>query len=293
MYTSKLLLLSVFYGLPLLSFHGIRRHENSYAQDPVAYYKTNDMAIVKIPKMGAKIKVRYFAGMDENSHGAPQRYKTWAPEKNIVAYLSGAYMDRCTGNAIPLGLCIESGRVINRAIRTDLQGLVIISRDGLINVCDLRQGSVSASTGGTSRSFDIMHSSIQLNQFIQWCEVEKITLYQTHLLIQNDELMLSRSNSSSTLAHRRLVAVCRDYNGGVTHYLFNIGSNKTLYDAADAAYAFLHNRVASIQYLFNSDTGCQNVFCVYTAGGEKISDSQFEGDINLNQASNLLVYYSD
>ena len=141
--------------------------------------------IVKISKKGNRIKADYMssAGSDGNIESRFEKFKATHP--NIVAYSSGAYMDeQGSGNFIPVGLNIDHGVVVNMNLKTQgYDALVMVQPNGGIAVNNLVNNSVLTNEG----VFKIRNSDPKDKQaFINWAKKNRVTVFQTHLLVEND-----------------------------------------------------------------------------------------------------------
>jgi hypothetical protein len=122
--------------------------------------------------------------------------------------------------------------------------------------------------------------------------VEAATVFQTHLLYYKDQLGVG-SNGSSQTRERRFLAVCKDEDDNIVHFLINLAGNNTLYEGTTKVADYLKRTedVNSIIFMINLDTGCQNVFQAYDPAGNPVPGDGFNGKTPITNASNLVVYY--
>jgi len=248
--------------------------------------------LIKINRKGNRIKAEYMssAGSAGTIKNRYERFKGSHP--NIVAYSSGAYMDEVGyGNYTPAGLNIDHGNVVNRDLKLKgFDALVIVYSNGGIAVNNLTNNSVTTDEG----VFKIRSTDGRDKQsFITWAQKNKATVFQTHLLAENDVLKIQQNGCvNCQSAARRFLVASKDKNSGdVFHYIVqrDINSAAPLYDAAADALSYFQKRSIPVIWMINLDTGMQNTFGFLTSDGKL--HPNIAGDTDMNDARNLLVYY--
>jgi hypothetical protein len=118
------------------------------------------------------------------------------------------------------------------------------------------------------------------------------TVFQTHLFVYENQIKIA-TNSSGKIQERRFLAVCKDDNGNVTHYIINIPKPSTLYIGVNKAYRILKEleEVNQIVFMINLDRGCQDVFSVFDATGTPYAHPLLSGLTDIENSVNLLAYY--
>lgn len=248
--------------------------------------------LIKINRKGNRIKADYMssAGSSGSITNRYDRFKT--SHQNIVAYSSGAYMDDIgNGNYAPVGLNIDHGNVVNRDLKIKgFDALVIVYSNGGIAVNNLANNSVNTDEG----VYKIRNSDGRDKQsFISWAQKNRATVFQTHLLAENNVLKLQKDGCvyCDPRERRFLVASKDQTTGDVYHYILqrDINSKATLYDAAADAMSFFQKRGISVLWMINLDTGMQDTFAFFTSDGK--FHPSIAGKTNMNDARNLLIYY--
>lgn len=267
------------------------QYDARYAESKVVNIKNETYAIQKMLRRDNHVKVKYFAEKDGNLT-VNSRYENWAAGKKVIAISSGTYMTTCDVNtAKPVGLCIDNGRVVNRVLG-DMDGLMIVYATGGLAASNLKNGNLTITDAkGGKKVLDIRNNGYHLAEFIAWAEEMEATVFQTHLFVYDNKMSIG-GNSSSTTAPRRFLAVCKNDNNEIIHYIVNLPSASTLLDGTKKAYDYLNNyEDVSVVFMINLDTGCQNVFRVNDKDGNTSTSKNFRGDVDPSSAANLLVYY--
>lgn len=241
---------------------------------------------VFMKRKGDHIKAKYFAA-SLNGRSIQERYQEWARGRNIVMYSSGTYMNSWKQ---PVGLTIDNGIRVNDRME-NFDGLVIVYATGGVVATNLKMGNLKIKCDGTDRQFDLINGGSMLKQqFLDCAAKVEATVFQTHLLVYNNEILLA-PNSSVTKRERRFLAVCQDPESKeVTHVVVNtpVSAAASLADATKEVVKMIKAYGAgNIVFMVNLDTGDGDVFNLFEADGS----SKIQGTRNLDQASNLLVYY--
>jgi hypothetical protein len=195
--------------------------------------------------------------------------------------------------AKPVGLCIDNGITVNRAIDlTRLDGLTVVypsGGGGGVAVTNLKDANLTVQ--GISTPLNL-RNAFDLQRFINWAETNKATVFQSHLFVFKNQIILKPNLANTKQSERRFLAVGTNSDGQILHYIVNLSGSNSIYGATEKVFTFLtKNEELTLTFLINLDTGGQNAFQVYTSGGKVDTRKDFIGPTPLNQAANLLVYY--
>jgi hypothetical protein len=267
------------------------------AQDFSGYVETKSTTIdgtsYIIEKMSRKeghVKAKYFACKEGNTLVA-NRYDKWATNKKVIAISSGTYMNSYDLSvATPVGLCIDNGEIINRELKQNMDGLVIVYATGGIVASNLKEGNLKIRVNGKDTVLDILRNSMQLTFFMDWAEEQEATVFQAHLFVYKNQQTITEK-SKKDVAPRRFLAVCQT-GTDVFHYIINLPTSLTLYDGSTKAFNYLQNyEHMNVVFMINLDTGKQDVLKIFDPAGMPYSGSGFSGALSMTDAANLLVYY--
>ncbi|MHA8085391.1 hypothetical protein U8695_07415 [Aquirufa antheringensis] len=274
-------------------------YQTSYAQYDANSVSTSSVSLqnelystIKMSRKGDHVKVKYFAAKEYNGTSVYERLNSWKRGKKIIAISSGTYMTECDPDiAIPVGICIDNGKVVNNNLDEKLDGLAIVYATGGMVASNLKNGDLTVSSGNGKRTLDV-RNSFQRQEFIKWAQENSATVFQTHLFYYGNKLTIG-SNSSPNKRERRFLAVGKDDSGDVKHYLVNLSGANTLYNATLKVSKYLqeYEDVENLIFLINLDTGCQDVFQTYKPTGAVDARKGFSGKAPITQATNLIVYY--
>jgi hypothetical protein len=254
-------------------------------------------AILKMSRKSDRVKVKYFAAKLYDGTAVGTRYSTWSANKNVVAISSGTYMDNCTASiAKPMGLCIDDGNIVNNKVEDGYGGLIVVYATGGMVASAVEKGDLTIKDKTKGNVTINIKNLFQKEQFISWAKEERATVFQTNLFIYKDSVrLIENPNEKQKDAARRFLAVCKEEDGTVSHYVVNLPTASTLYQGVKKAKDYLKNieDVAQIVFMINLDTGCQNFYNVFNSDGSRKSERNFTGDQNLTlaQTANLLAYY--
>lgn len=254
-------------------------------------------AILKMSRKSDRVKVKYFSAKLYDGTAVGTRYLNWSANKNVVAISSGTYMDNCLASiAKPMGLCIDDGNVVNNKVEDSYGGLIVVYATGGMVASAVEKADLTIKDKTRGSVTINIKNSFQKEQFINWAKEERATVFQTHLFVYKDEIRVFQNpNEKITNAPRRFLAVCKEEDGSVSHYIINLPYASTLYQGVVKAKDYLKNieDVAQIVFMINLDTGCQNFYNVFNSDGSRKSERNFNGDpdLTLNETANLLAYY--
>lgn len=272
--------------------------QNVYDEDLVemstAVFQKDHFHIVSMDVSSQRIKVKYFAAMDPyNKKSVAQRFQSWRKGKKVIAVSSGTYMSSCIAPlAKPIGVCIDNGIVVNQFLESKLGGIVVVQAAGKIESFKWDEQPYTIRYNDYQKSLSLK-KPFDKTTFIEWAKATEATIFQTHLLVHQNQLNTSECMTKECLlkASRRFLAVCIDERGHEIHQLIHISKPYTLYEATSKVFHFLKNykEVKEIKMMVNLDTGCQDVFDFYQSDGTK--EKQIQGQFKESDAVNLLVYY--
>lgn len=234
-----------------------------------------------------KVKAKYFA------QNANRQFANWRNDKRILYYCSGAFSESWNSNSPPLGICVDNGRIVNRNIDESMDGLVIVYNGGAqaggIAVINLDKEKVNVNQGGRA-SYDLRDYSDR-NAFLNWAASQDATVFQTQLMYSKSYGRgFSRSNLTyGEQAERRFLAICMK-RGVVYHIVIDHPESDYLNRAAERVIDYLRDEEGYELFgFFNLDTGGKNVMRAYDDRDREVDN----GPTEVNEATNLLVYYVD
>ncbi len=265
------------------------KYDPQYVVTSSVIHKNETYKVVYMRRSASsnKIKVKYFAAKDENGTTVAKRLESWSVGKNIICLSSGGYMDN---SQTPVGINVDNGQIVNRSLEK-FDGLVIVYATGGVVASNLKNGDLTLQGANipAGKKFDIRNSAIDRTMFLNWCESEYATVFQTHLLAYKNELSISSYNSNQTSRERRFLAVGKEGNE-IVHAIVHSPSPTTLYEGARRTLEFLNTyKNMDVTFMINLDPGDQDVFFLFDENGNV--DQLIHGTRRLEDAANLLVYY--
>lgn len=266
-------------------------YDPNYVEISNVSYKNEIYSVVMMRRDGNRIKAKYFAAPDYNGNNVYQRYLNWSRSSgNIVLVSSGTYMD---DKQTPVGLTIDNGIPVNQTLVNEkMDALAIVFATGGIVVSNLKEGDLSVSGGGVdpNRKFNLRRSTTDLQDFMDWATSQEATVFQTHLLVYKNALVISSYNSAPAPRERRFLAVGKDEDGKLVHVIVHCPQNASLYDGSRKVLDFLNNfKDIEVTFMINLDTGAQDVFELHNS--DCSVNKVIKGKQELNTAANLLSYY--
>ena len=207
-------------------------------------------------------------------------------------------MDKCDAStAKPMGLCIDQGTVVNNKLESTYGGIVVVYATGGMVASAIEKGDLGITINKTHTKMTVdISNQFQLQTFIEWAKEEKASVFQTHLFVYKDSVrIIENPNEVIKKKSRRFLAVCKESDGSISHYIINHPNASSLYQSVKMTMDYLKDveNVTQIMFMINLDTGCQNFYNVYRPNGDVYNDHYFKGESNftVNQAANLLTYY--
>lgn len=278
----------------IINFKLYCQYDIKYVENTQVTIENEKYSLIKINRSGNHVKMKYFASRGANGQSVYDRFLSWSNGKNIVLYSSGTYISECDKNlnAIPEGICIDEGNIVNKTVLTDkLDGLAIVYESGGLAVSNLKLGDLTIQKSpGLTKKINLLNS-IDKFDFIDWAQQQKATVFQTHLFYYKNQNLLSYKSNTKP-AQRRLLVVGK-INGSIYHCIVYLSKENSILSATEKATKYLNNNegMTDIIFALNLDTGCQNVFQFFNSKGIKDKRTEFSGDVSLIDATNLIVYY--
>lgn len=235
-----------------------------------------------------RLKAKYFAHKTSNA-SVYNRYRRWAAGKQVAMISSGAFT--AGDYKTPVGLTVDNGRVVNRRIKLDeMDALTIVYPTGGIAVADLDNMNLNIRYSDTGKKYTI-DSRRNIGRLLDWATEEKATIFQTQLLIYDNELRLKRvrSGRASHYRKRRALILCR-FKGKLYHVIFYAKKKVSLHSfARDVLQAFHEESGIDVISMINLDTGMFDFQEVYDERGRMIP--RYTGEEDKTTATNLIAYY--
>ncbi len=282
------LLLSVLYGC-----HGYAQTlqlANSFYNGKYKVYQTKyagtNYKIYDFTRSNPQIKVKYFA------QDAYAQYTKWAKSHRVILACSGAFSDSFEKYGKPVGLTIDYGKVVNRYLNKEMDGLVIVYNEGhevgkFFTLDIEREALIIGNDYGSQKTYNISNSADRY-RFISYAQAEQMTVFQTQLMYANgqkrfptDKLYYGKS------ASRRFLVKAKRY--GVSKELIVDISKDEVYlnNAANRLIELLEYNNYQIDFILNLDTGGKDILYSYNENGSLLNATQYP----IYKATNLLVYY--
>ena len=179
-------------------------YSDEYVEISNVTFQNDQYSLVLMRRRDDRVKAKYFAARDYFGRSVYQRFQNWREMNDrVVLVSSGTYMD-AFGN--PEGLTIDNGVQVNGTlIRDRMDALAIVYPTGGIAVSNLKEGNLSLGCY-PGRKFDLRGSARDLYDFKQCAEEMEATVFQTHLLVYDNQLEIS-TNADQKERERRFLAV--------------------------------------------------------------------------------------
>ncbi len=170
-------------------------YDARYIEISSVKFKQEQFNVIYMRRDSNRVRAKYFAAADYNGNNVFKRYQRWLPGKNIILVSSGTYMDY---DGVPVGLTIDNGIVVNKALAKKFDGLVIVNANGGIAVANLKVGDVKLKGEGvdSTKKYDLRKSAWDLQTFTKWAVSKEATVFQSHLLVYNNKLDVAFMNAS-------------------------------------------------------------------------------------------------
>jgi len=263
--------------------YNMSKYNNSAHICTIYYSGINYGNSIWLSRKSGKIKAKYFAYKGTTS--VAEQYNEWKKGKQIILYCSGAYTTEY--DAIPVGLTINDGNVVNRKVDTKMDGLVVVEAIGGVRIANLRETN-AIYLQSLGKSVNPRNNPTHTNEFIAWAKDYSATVFQTNLLYFKNTKYFSYVPAS---AERRLLVLATNKNNNeLYHIIYNIPKSVSLTIIAEQIfYNLYYNMNMDVTGMINLDTGARDIFQMYDEYGKTMD--YLKGPHDLNIASNLLVYY--
>ena len=250
--------------------------------------------IIYLSKKNQKIKTKFLA-YKVNNQSVYERFKDFSKQNVLIYYSTAAYSEYSFNvkTSRPAGLSIDNGIIINQGLSSrGMDGIVIISPDGSLNISNLKERNLKLSGGNANpdKFYDLRGSSNDLYNFKEWAKSERATVFQTHLLAWEGKLTFENNLSKVAARERRFLAIGIDENGNEIHCLVNHENLETLFNSSKNVLEFLQNeRNIKVTAMINMETGASDVAGFILSNGVK--SSEFSGKMESSESHNFLIYY--
>lgn len=248
-----------------------------YAVRIYKLYLSNTEAGQVIWMSRSMVKAEYLA-----FGNVPSDYDAFRNNHQVVLATTGGYTN---SSHQPEGFTTENGNIVNPVMMPDRDGLAMISEGG-INVLDLKNNRFLLPGAGLPIN-NPLDSLLAYAQLLDWCKNKHATIFQTHLLAYSDTLRIDPQKAKPDIRERRILALASDKNN-VYHIIFNVTQQCNLAQITSEIFGLLKTHNLKVEAVLNLDVGKYNILNVYDDGGKLIQDLQ--GPVDINQATNLLVY---
>lgn len=282
------------YDVPAADAGTVQMHTDLELVAPLRFYPANDGAdhavevytlLHKDVEIGQAIWLNRPA-IDASYlafENVPAKYAAFKAGHRIVLATSGGYTN-VSGQ--PEGFTTEEGNVVNPVVMPDRHGLAMLSAGG-INVLNMKDKEFLLPEGETIDN--PLNSLLAYARLLEWSKRRRATLFQTHLLAYSDTMLIDPQKANPEVRERRILALARDKNNQrLYHVVFNVTKQYQLAPLAAEIFGLLQKRNLKVEAILNLDVGTFNILQVYDDSGNPLPGMQ--GPVDVNQATNLLVY---
>jgi hypothetical protein len=200
-------------------------------------------------------------------------------------------IDVGTGNKAPLGLTIDQGEPINRNLeRNGFDALVINGGENKLRVYSLISGTITIE----GNNFNLKEASGKGKaSFLLWAKKLNVTVFQTHLLAENDKLLIYKYGCTNCEPReRRFLLESKNIKSGVvSQHLIQRQTNSpvTLYQGSKDVLEYFKSIGEVVNWMINLDTGKQNAFACFDSKG--LLNPEVFNEPKIVNAGSLLLYY--
>jgi hypothetical protein len=174
-----------------------------------------------------------------------------------------------------------------------MDGLVIVEAAGGVRISNVEDGDLSIGTNGRYETVNIQNT-LDKAKFLNWCSSERATVFQTHLLIYDNQLKFKRVDSDRAV-RKVLVLAKQASTGHIYHFIvYAKNASLSLYEMANNTLAMMNSAGYEVVAAANLDTGGFDILSTSTELSN-CDGSVIQGGSNSqrSQMSNLLAYYVD
>ena len=263
-------------------------YDPEYVSFETEQFDEGQFHIVSLDRTDEHVKVKYFASK-LGDKSVEDRFNEWKQGKNVILYTSGAYMSELGASTAGIvGLTIDGGKISNDKFSMNkMNALVMVYPDGSIRIEDIGGDALELVEDDEVLRYN-MHNSMHVERFVDWAAGQQLTVFQTHLLIIDDELRIAE-NSSDHRAERRFLAQATNAEGEEFQFIVHMPDAATLYNGTLSVQEYLYSLGYTDLSLINLDTGAQDVFRFFDVDGEE--SEKLQGRLDVSSTRNLMVYY--
>ena len=277
-------LISSILFLSLINTLSFSQTKDIYDIDCVSFgnkeFNGESFQTVRLKSKCNRIKVKTFFN--------EQSYNKWKPQHNVIVNFTAGYTSSFGATAQMIGITIDSGLVISRQlIRGRLDALVAVYPNGALDVVNRADRNLTFTGSGQEKNFD-MSSDFGVEKFLMWAKQEKLSVFQTHLLAYNNEVILG-SNSSDVERERRFLVIATNKKGEKEHFIINKRQPASLLNATNAVIDYLKNKKYFVHSITNYDAGAEDYFRFYLNDGSV--SNKLKGLSDHFPRPALMVYY--
>ena len=230
-----------------------------------------------------RVKAKYFA-FKEGGKTVTQRYNEWKKGKKVILNCSGAFTTGDADTAVPEGLTIDNGNMVNKLISDKMDGLVIVEAVGGVRVTDLDSGALYLLN--IKKTVDLKNA-IDRQAFIDWADDEDATVFQTQLMYYKN---VKKHGSTPQVRERRMYVLAKNSNGDVEHIIVNVTKQVSLTVLSEKLFDYFHKtKGLEVIAVLNLDTGTYDILNVFEESGTQLSAPK--GPRVISEATNLVAYY--
>ena len=229
----------------------------------------------ELPTFPGRAKAGYFA---QNGGAA---FEAWDRSHRypVLGYLAVGFTRDWETDLPPLGLSLQAGRIVNRQLDPEMDGLVWIDRQGRLQALDLEAERFEG-------RYDLRKKA-ELAAFLRLAREEHLSCFQTQLLYSaaGGEHMGPRKYGKRS--PRRFLAICLDAQGRERQLILDLAAARHLNDAGRKALQALQQAGWQVQYLLNQDTGSRDIFALRDERNRYFH----QAPVDREHATQLLLYY--
>jgi hypothetical protein len=209
------------------------------------------------------------------------QYQAWQKRhrSQVLCYLAVGFAQDWAPDQPPLGLAVERGAPLNRALDAQMDGLVLVDERGALTALDLNAERVAG-------QYSLRRRGDQ-EAFLRSMRREQASAFQTQLMYSHALGAQMGEDRYGKKAARRFLAICQDQQGHTHHLVMDLNQAKPLNLAAKQALAALQKRGYQVRYLLNQDTGSRNIMAAFDERQKRL----YAAPVVLDRATQLLVYY--
>ncbi|MEM6316486.1 MAG: hypothetical protein AAF960_02390 [Bacteroidota bacterium] len=228
----------------------------------------------------AKVKSGYF--IDRGTYpNVYSRITDWTEPSAILVSTSGNYVNKNYHQSI--GLTVDRGKVLNKTLARDMDGLVVTLNGSLTIFSVQRPFKLPGQYKSINASYD-------KTRLLQWAQRIKASVFQTHLLAFDNALTISTAGNKK-VAKRKFLATVYDKSGNKQRVLFYLQKGAYLQKAAKQVFDYLRVQGYHVQAMVNLDTGGNDILTIDDTL-QRCNNRVIRGFMSATYATNLLVFYN-